>query len=125
MYTFALVPKQLSSPFFDTASQGCLDRARKRHVECLYTGTLFPDAEGQAAVLRNLTNAGNVDGIAVSVVNQTSPAILDAIEYAIDRGIPVITFDSDAPKSKRLSYLGSNNHAMGDLMGKACTHIYR
>jgi ribose transport system substrate-binding protein len=115
---FAVVPKQLSSPFFEVVHQGCMDRARKRKVECLYVGTLFPDADGQAALLRNLTTVGYVDGIAVSVVNNTSPAILDAIAAAIEAGIPVITFDSDAATSRRLSYLGSNNRAIGDLMGK-------
>ena len=44
----------------------------------------------------------------------TDPALLkDSIDKAIAAGIPVVTMDSDAPGSKRLFFIGTNNYAAG------------
>ena len=44
----------------------------------------------------------------------TDPALLkDSIDKAIAAGIPVITMDSDAPASKRLFFIGTNNYQVG------------
>ena len=46
------------------------------------------------------------------------PAVLGpAIDSAIAQGIPVITMDSDAPKSKRLCFIGTNNYEAGRTGG--------
>jgi ribose transport system substrate-binding protein len=37
-------------------------------------------------------------------------AIEPVIEKAVQAGIPVITFDSDAPNSKRIAYIGTDNY---------------
>lgn len=55
-------------------------------------------------------------GLLVSVAD---PALMQpAIDDAINAGIPVITIDSDAPKSKRLYFIGTNNMQAGVLGGK-------
>jgi len=47
----------------------------------------------------------------------TDPEVLkDSVDKAIAAGIPVITIDSDAPASKRLFFIGTNNYQAG-LMG--------
>jgi ribose transport system substrate-binding protein len=51
------------------------------------------------------------------LVSAADPAgMKDAIDAAIAKGIPVITVDSDAPASKRLTFIGTNNYQAG-LMG--------
>ena len=40
------------------------------------------------------------------------------IDAAIAAGIPVITMDSDAPNSRRLYFIGTNNLAAGRLGGQ-------
>ena len=45
-----------------------------------------------------------VDGIAISALN--GDFLTDTINRAVDSGIPVVTWDSDAPKSKRLAFCG-------------------
>jgi ribose transport system substrate-binding protein len=51
------------------------------------------------------------------VVSAADPASLkDDIDAAIAQGIPVITMDSDAPNSKRLFFVGTDNYKAG-LMG--------
>ena len=41
-----------------------------------------------------------------------------AINKAIDAGIPVITFGNDAPESKRLCYVGTDDYKAGWVAGK-------
>jgi ribose transport system substrate-binding protein len=54
-------------------------------------------------------------GILVSVAN--SKLMAPEIDAAIAAGIPVITIDSDAPESKRLYFIGTNNLEAGRLGG--------
>lgn len=118
-YRFALIPKQLSSPFFSVTQQGCEERARQLgNVTCLYVGTEFPDAAGQSALIRDLADSGTIHGISVAVVDGTSADTLEAIAYAIEKGVPVVTFDTDAARSERLTYIGTDNFEMGFHMGK-------
>jgi ribose transport system substrate-binding protein len=67
-----------------------------------------PKAERDAldnAVQRKAT------GILLAV---TDPTVLkDSIDKAIAAGIPVVTMDSDAPASKRLFFIGTNNYQAG------------
>jgi ribose transport system substrate-binding protein len=49
----------------------------------------------------------------------TDAALLkDGIDHAIAAGIPVITVDSDAPASKRLFFIGTNNYQAGFTGGQ-------
>ena len=71
------------------------------------------DAQAEAQEFRAAA-AKKPAGILVSVAD---PNIMkDAIDAAIAQGIPVITIDSDAPTSKRLTFIGTNNYQAG-LMG--------
>jgi ribose transport system substrate-binding protein len=54
--------------------------------------------EGASAILVSCSDAGKVTG---------------AIDDAVARGVPVMTFDSDAPQSKRFSFYGVDDHAIG------------
>jgi ribose transport system substrate-binding protein len=57
-----------------------------------------------------------VDGLAISVADVA--AMTKSIEAATVAGIPVITFDADAPGSKRIAYIGTNNKEFGLALGK-------
>ena len=114
--TFALIPKLTTNPFFTVAQEGCIDKAKELGVECYYVGPDFEDPEAQNAIVRELVKNGTVDGIAISVSN--ADIVSKSINEAIDAGIPVITFDSDAPNSKRISYIGTDNQAFGDQLAK-------
>lgn len=53
------------------------------------------------------------------MVSAADPAIMQpSIDAAIAQGIPVITIDSDAPKSKRLLFIGTNNYDAGQMGGE-------
>jgi ribose transport system substrate-binding protein len=47
-----------------------------------------------------------------------SALLKDSIDKAIAAGVPVITIDSDAPSSKRLFFIGTNNYQAGFTGGE-------
>lgn len=115
--TFALVPKKHAG-FFETVGDGCLRQAPRIGVTCLYIGPENGTGEEQAALIRNLADRGYIDGMAVSVAGGNLTLTNGAIAYALSKNIPVITFDSDAPDSGRLSYIGTDNWAFGATLAK-------
>ena len=113
---FAMVPKLVGVPFYADVEAGCKEQAAKMGVECLFTGPTQVDEAEQVRVIRDLITR-NVAGIAIAPNNPESVA--SAITAAQARGIPVITFDSDAPKSKRTAFVGTDNRGGGELGGQA------
>jgi ribose transport system substrate-binding protein len=68
----------------------------------------------QKRIIEDLMTRG-VDGIAISPINPDDQTSL--INKAADV-TKVITHDSDAPKSKRLCYIGMDNYTAGRMCGK-------
>ncbi|MGJ4918267.1 sugar-binding protein [Bradyrhizobium sp. HKCCYLRH2060] len=115
-YRFAIVPKAMNNPFFDVARDGCLKRAKELgNVECIYKGPVEHEPATQAQIIQDFITQ-KVDGLAISVADV--PSMTKSIEAATAAGIPVITFDADAPGSKRLAYIGTNNKDFGLALGK-------
>ena len=115
-YRFAVVPKAMNNPFFDVARDGCLKRAKELgNVECIYKGPIEHEPATQAQIIQDFVTQ-KVDGLAISVADVA--AMSKSIEAANAAGIPVVTFDADAPGSKRLAYIGTNNKDFGLALGK-------
>ena len=113
---FAVVPKALGVPFYADAEKGCKEEAAKIGAECLFTGPAQLDDAEQARIVRDLITK-KVAGIAIAPNNPDS--ISSVISAALAKNIPVVTFDSDAPKSKRIAFIGTNNEAGGASAGEA------
>ena len=107
---YVFVSANLQVPYWKTAGAGFAKAAAQFKVRSDFVGpqTYDPNAERDAldqAVQKKAT------GILLAV---TDPALLkDSIDKAIAAGIPVITIDSDAPASKRLFFIGTNNYQAG------------
>jgi ribose transport system substrate-binding protein len=92
------------------AGAGFSNAAGQMKVRSDFVGpqTYDPKAERDAldqAVQKKAT------GILLAV---TDPTLLnDSIDKAVAAGVPVITIDSDAPSSKRLFFIGTNNYQAG------------
>lgn len=115
-YRFAVVPKAMNNPFFDLARDGCQKRAKELgNVECIYKGPVEHEPATQAQIIQDLITQ-KVDGLAISVSDV--PAATRVIKAAVDAGIPVITFDADAPGSARTAYVGTNNKEFGVALGE-------
>jgi len=115
-YKFAVVPKAMNNPFFDVARDGCMKRAKELgNVECIYKGPIEHEPATQAQIIQDFITQ-KVDGLAISVADVA--AMTKSIDAAAAAGIPVITFDADAPGSKRQAYIGTNNKDFGVALGK-------
>ena len=120
-YRFAVVPKAMNNPFFDVARDGCLKRAKELgNVECIYKGPIEHEPATQAQIIQDFITQ-KVDGMAISVADVA--AMTKSIDAAAAAGIPVITFDADAPGSKRTAYIGTNNKDFGLALGKQLAQL--
>ena len=103
-YTIGLVAKSQGNPVFQAARVGANDAARdlgKKHgieIKIDWRTPNEEDAQKQAEAIEQLVLAG-ADGVAVSCSDANK--LTDAINSAVKNGVPVATFDSDAPNSKR------------------------
>ncbi|WP_395675409.1 substrate-binding domain-containing protein, partial [Inquilinus sp.] len=112
---FALVPKAMNNPYFDLSRDGCMDAAKKLGVECVYIGPVEHEPASEAQIVQDLITQG-IDGLAISVADVD--ALTNVIDQAVAAGIPTITFDADAPGSKRQAFVGTDNYAMGKAIGE-------
>jgi len=113
---FALIPKALDIPVFDYANKGAQRKAKELGgVDVTYRGPDHSDELKQKEVLESFISQ-RVDGIAISVLN--ADFLSSTIDKAIDAGIPVVTWDSDAPASKRIAFYGVDDFKSGQIMGE-------
>jgi len=84
-------------------------------VEVIWRGPENADQLRQKEILESFITQ-HVDGIAISCLN--GDFLTDTINRAVDAGIPVITWDADAPKSRRLAFYGVDDFAAGRIMGE-------
>jgi ribose transport system substrate-binding protein len=111
---FALIPKSLDIPVFNYANAGAQRTGKELGVEVNYRGPERADELKQKEVLESFITQ-KVDGIAISVLN--AEILKSTIDKAIDAGIPVVTWDSDAPTSKRIAFYGVDDFKAGQIMG--------
>lgn len=116
-YTIGLVAKSQGNPVFQAARVGATDAARElgaRHGVDIRIDWRTPneeDAQKQAEAIEQLVLSG-ADGIAVSCSDANK--VTDAINSAAKSGVPVATFDSDAPASKRFVTFGVDDVQCGE-----------
>jgi 7 transmembrane sweet-taste receptor of 3 GCPR/Periplasmic binding protein domain len=121
-YRFAVVPKEAINPFYDAVKEGCMDASSLlSDVECIYIGPDSVDADAQAKIIRSLLKNETINGISMAVIEETIANEL--ADEALDAKIPFITFDSDAPSSKRLAYVGTDNFEFGQSLAKVLLQI--
>lgn len=113
-YTFEIIVKSYQSSYWQAAVKGVEDEAEQLGVKVNCNG---PNAESDIADQVNmLNNAINnaPDGIGLAACDQQ--ACLDALQLAMDKGIPVVCFDSgipDAPDGSVLSTIATDNYGAG------------
>jgi ribose transport system substrate-binding protein len=102
-----------ASEFWKIAAAGVHKYEKESKVQVDIKMPSNGTTEEQNQILENLASQG-YDGIAVSAIapNDQVP-VLDKVAAKTK----LITFDSDAPKSKRLLYIGTNNYEAGKALG--------
>lgn len=126
--TITMVAKSSNNPVFQSAINGAeaaandlSDKYSKIDVKIDYRTPKNEDANEQALRIRNAVNDGT-DAILISCSDDSILTI--AINDAVDKGVPVMTFDSDAPNSKRFAFYGPNDVEIGEnVMNELVTQI--
>ena len=125
-YVIGVVAKSQSNPVFKAARVGAEDAARdlsKEYGIDVQVRWQTPDTENaqqQAQFVEQLVASG-VDGIAISVIDAN--LLTDVLKDAVDKGVIVMTFDSDAPDSGRLAYYGVDDKAAGAAVMKELAKV--
>ena len=113
-YSFEIIVKSYQSSYWQAAVTGVNQEAEKLGVKVNCTG---PNAESDIADQVNmLNNAINnaPNGIGLAACDQD--ACLDSLQTAMDKGIPVVCFDSgipNAPAGSVLSTIATDNYGAG------------
>src|SRR5207248_3013157 len=108
--TYILISTNIKVSYWESAGAGFSRAGGQLGVAYAFQG---PDTydPGNEREMFDRAAQKKPSGILVSVAD---PAVLkDSIDNAIAAGIPVITMDSDAPASKRLFFVGTNNYQAG------------
>lgn len=87
-----------------------------------YVEISYSEIEEQAQVLKQCKTDGT-DGIILSPVN--APQIVEAINECSEKGIPVITINTDIKGSKRLCFIGQNGFKAGRIAGRLMGEFLR
>jgi ribose transport system substrate-binding protein len=121
----AFIPKTGNNLVFDIGYSGAkfgarvLNETSARKIDVEYLAPLKLDPDAEQAMVRDAI-VSKKDGILVSCVDGS---ITDSIDEAVAAGIPVITYDSDCPASKRLGFYSMKSEETGargaDLLASA------
>ena len=100
------------STFWDAARAGC--RKAEKDLGISVDFQMPADAADQNRMLEGILAKGDYKGVAISVL---SPDNQTGILKQISDKMPLVTHDSDAPKSARKFYFGTNNYSAGKALG--------
>jgi len=113
-YHFEIIVKSYQSSYWQAAVTGIEQEAEAKGVTVNCTG---PNAESDIADQVNMLNSAinnAPDGIGLAACDQD--ACLDALQAALDAGIPVVCFDSgipNAPAGSVVSTVATDNYSAG------------
>ena len=108
-----------ASPFWKIAEAGLRKYEQEAKIQVDMKVPPNGSPEDQNQILQNLTSQG-YDAIALSVIAPKDQ--LRILNEVADK-TNLITFDSDAEKSKRLLYIGTNNFAAGQVLGERIVEL--
>ena len=118
-FTIAMIGKSSNNPVFLAARTGAEQAARdlsaknNMNIEIAWLTPPQEDGEVQAQRIRQAVNDG---ASAILLAASDAGKVTGAINDAVDRGAAVMTFDSDAPQSKRFAYYGVDDRKTGEMM---------
>lgn len=115
----AMIAKSSTNPVFLSARTGAEAAAKEQSakigvpVEVVW---LTPPAEDGQVQAQRLAQAVNEGADAVLISCSDAAKVTGAINDAVARGVPVMTFDSDAPESKRFAFYGVDDLKTGQTV---------
>jgi ribose transport system substrate-binding protein len=115
-FTIAMIAKSSTNPVFLSGRQGAEAAAAelsKKHSMTVKIDWLTPPNEDGAVQSQRISEAVNSGANAILLSSSDANKVRGAVDEAVSRGVPVMTFDSDVPDSKRFSFYGGDDVKMG------------
>ncbi len=127
-FTITLIAKSSTNPVFLSARKGAEDKAKelskKLGIEIKIDWRTPPAEDGQVQAQR-IAQAVNEGTDAILMSCSDASKVTGAINDAVDRGVPVMIFDSDAPNSKRFAFYGVDDIETGQLVMKNLAELVK
>jgi ribose transport system substrate-binding protein len=117
---FALVPKSVGHPYWEGVREGMEAAAQEAGVKAIFHGPSAANIDEQIRIIEDFITQG-YDGIGISPNDPNT--VKEVIKRAMDKGIAVVTFDSDSPDSDRLLYIGTDNREAGRVGGREMARL--
>jgi ribose transport system substrate-binding protein len=115
----AMIAKSATNPIFMSARKGAETAAKElaaKHgvpIEIVWMTPSDEDGQVQAQKIAEAVSAG-MSAILISCSD--AGKVTGAIDDAVARGVPVMTFDSDAAESKRFAFYGVDDVKTGEAL---------
>jgi simple sugar transport system substrate-binding protein/ribose transport system substrate-binding protein len=109
----------VSNEFAPFMKAGVEKAAKEDKVNAQFVGPVGADADAQISEIETLM--GKMDGLAISSVS--TDALAPVIDRVLAAGIPVVTFNTDNPDSKRLAFAGQDLVQSGREAGKLMAKV--
>jgi simple sugar transport system substrate-binding protein len=119
-FKFTVVNHVTTNPFFVPTKDGAADACKLLGCTYQWTGSQSSNVNEMVNAINSAISA-KVDGIAVSLVDQT--AFNDPVKRALDAGIPVVAYNADAAGNARLGYIGQDLFVAGQQMGNRIVEL--
>jgi ribose transport system substrate-binding protein len=117
---YIFIASNINLPYWQEAQAGLLDAAKQMGVKAEFDGPEKFDPKEELSAFQKAMESKPA-GIMVSA---SRPELFhDAINAAIAVGIPVIAVDSDAPDTKRVMFIGTDNFRAGQESAKRLAQI--
>jgi len=115
----AMIAKASTNPVFLSARTGAEAAAKEltaKHNVPIEIAWLTPPSEDGQIQAQRIAQAVNEGASAILVSCSDAGKVTGAINDAVARGVPVMTFDSDAPESQRFAFYGVDDVKTGTLV---------
>jgi ribose transport system substrate-binding protein len=119
---FYFIAANINLPYWQEAQAGMLDAAKEMGVKAELDG---PTAMSPQEEVDSFMKAVALKPAGIMVSVSRPDLFKGPIDAAIGQGIPVIAVDSDAPESKRLLFVGTDNFRAGQESGRRMANILK
>ena len=112
---YFFVADNINLPYWQEAKAGFMDSAHILGVKAEFTG---PDTYSPQEELEAFQKAVRMEPAGILISPARPDVFNEAINAAVQSGIPVICVDSDAPESRRVLFIGTDNYQAGIESGR-------
>lgn len=117
---YVFIAANINLPYWQEAQAGLQDASKQMGVKAEFDGPEKLDAQEELKAFQKAVDS-KPSGILVSVARPD--VFQNAINNAIVVGIPVIAVDADAPDTKRVLFIGTDNFRAGQESTKRMAQI--